>query len=148
MKSPVKLSNSEGSPRAPVRNRLIFLGAAAFLAIAVVFFVFDPARGGFFPRCMFHQYTGLNCPGCGSLRALHHLTHGEFLTAFRCNPLLMVLLPLIALIGMRWFKRGRGAFGDDPVFLRPATAWILVGVTLVFTILRNLPWPAFAWMSP
>jgi len=130
------------------RDLLVVLVGAAFLAVAGVFFFFDPAQGGFYPSCLFHQLTGLNCPGCGSLRALHHLTHGEFLAAFRSNPLLIVLLLLIALLGVRWLKRGRGTLVNDPILSRPATAWALLAVTLAFAVLRNLPWPAFAWMSP
>jgi hypothetical protein len=130
------------------RTLITALTFAALLAVATVFFLFDPAQGGFYPSCMFHNLTGLDCPGCGSLRALHHLTHGNIVAAFHSNPLLIVLLPLVAFLGIRWFKRGRGAFGNDPIFLRPATAWTLLAVTLAFTVLRNLPWPAFAWMSP
>ena len=148
MKSSVKWTSSEAASRVTKRTLIASLTLAASLAVLAVFFVFDPAQGGFFPTCLFHQLTGLNCPGCGGLRALHHLTHGEIAAAFHCNPLLMVLLPLIALIGVRWFWRGQGAFGNAPMLLRPATAWTLLAVTIVFTVLRNLPGPAFAWMSP
>ena len=148
MKSCVNSTSFENEVFMPKRYLIGLLLAVVSLAAAMVFYFFDPTKGGFYPPCMFHQYTGLNCPGCGSLRALHHLTHGEFATAFHCNPLLVMLLPVLAFLGFRWLKRGRGAFGDDPIFLRPATAWTFLAVTIAFTILRNLPWPAFAWMSP
>jgi len=130
------------------RHLLAVLIAAALLAVAGVFYVFDPAQGGFYPACLFHSLTGLNCPGCGSLRALHHLTHGEIVAAFRSNPLLIGLLPVIAFLGVRWLRRGRGSFVNDPAIFRPAIAWTLLAVTLAFAVLRNLPGPAFAWMSP
>jgi ABC-type transport system involved in cytochrome c biogenesis permease subunit len=129
-------------------NLLAVLVTIAMVAAAGVFFFFDPAQGGFYPSCMFHNLTGLNCPGCGSLRALHHLTHGELLAAFRSNPLLITLLPLFAFIGARWLKRGRVTFANDLILLRPAVAWTLLVITIAFAVLRNLPWPAFAWMSP
>lgn len=144
-------ANSKGfEAGAPVTKRhlIAVLIAVAVLAVAVVFYFFDPARGGFYPPCLFHQYTGLHCPGCGSLRALHHLTHGEFTAAFRCNPLLLVLLPMLGWLGFRWLRRGRDAGGNDSFLLRPVAAWTLLAVTIMFTVLRNLPWPAFAWMSP
>lgn len=122
--------------------------AATVGLVVTVFFLFDPVRSSFYPACLFHNLTGLNCPGCGGLRALHHLTHGEILAAFHCNPLLMVLLPIVAFLTFRWFRRGSEAFDGNSVFFRPATIGTLLAVTLVFTILRNLPWPAFAWMSP
>jgi len=130
------------------RTLIAALGAAALLVVALVFYCFDPAQGGFYPPCMFHSLTGLNCPGCGGLRALHHLTHGEIGAAFHSNPLLVTLLPVVLILALRWLQRGRAASGSEPVFLRPAIAWTLLAVTVVFTVLRNLPWPAFAWMSP
>ena len=80
------------------RRPMLILTAVALLAAALVLFFFDPAQGGFYPRCQFHKLTGLNCPGCGSLRSLHHLTHGEFRAAFQSNPLLMMLLPWLAFL--------------------------------------------------
>jgi len=120
----------------------------ALLSLGVVFFFFDPVRHSFYPACVFHKLTGLNCPGCGGLRALHHLTHGEIVTAFRCNPLFVVLLPFIVYLAVCWLKRGREAFDSNAIFFRPAVLWTLLAVTLLFSVLRNLPWPAFAWMSP
>jgi hypothetical protein len=122
--------------------------AITLVLVGVIFFFFDPTRTGFYPVCLFHKLTGLNCPGCGGLRALHQLTHGNVVTAFHCNPLLMVLLPFITFLTLRWLLRGREAFVGNTVLFRPAALWILLAVTLLFTVLRNLPWPAFNWMSP
>jgi hypothetical protein len=148
MNSFANCTGSETSQPMPKRALIAVLIAAGSLVVVTVFYFFDPARGGLYPPCLLHQYTGLNCPGCGSLRALHHLTHGEFSAAFRCNPLLMVLLPWFAFTGVRWLVRGCSLIENDPLFLRPVAIWILLAVTLAFTVLRNLPGPAFAWMSP
>ena len=131
-------------------RRVVFalLASAAPLSLGAVFFFFDPVRHSFYPACMFHKLTGLNCPGCGGLRALHHLTHGDFLTAFHCNPLFIALLPLLLFMGICWITRGFQAFPGNTVLFRPVMLWTLLAVTVLFTILRNLPWPAFAWMSP
>jgi len=128
------------------RRSIVILTTAALLAMALVFFFFDPAQGGLYPRCQFHRLTGLNCPGCGSLRALHHLTHGEIGAAFRCNPLLIGLLPLLTFVGVRCLQHGSKAF--DTVLFRPVAVWTLLAITVAFGVLRNLPGPAFAWMSP
>jgi hypothetical protein len=143
--------NSEMPATATIpRRRVAFglLAVAALLLVGVVLFLFDPLRHNFYPACVFHKLTGLNCPGCGGLRALHHLTHGDILTAFHCHPLFIALLPFILLAAIRWLLRGPQAFERNTVFFRPAILWTLLAVTLLFTILRNLPGPAFAWMSP
>ena len=135
----------------PERPRRVLIGLLIAVALALVgtlFFFFDPVRHSFYPACLFHKLTGLNCPGCGGLRALHHLTRGNFLTAFQSNPLFIGLLPFLLFIALRWVRRGREAFDPNPVFFRPAVLWSLLAMTLLFTVLRNLPGPAFAWMSP
>lgn len=98
---------------------------AIILALAVaVLYLFSPEQYAFYPQCMFLNLTGLSCPGCGSLRSMHHLLHGEFTTAFRFNPLLWVLVP-----GVILFRRH---------LHKPAWLWSLAGVTLIFTVARNL----------
>jgi hypothetical protein len=120
---------------------------ALVAGIAVVLFFFDPTRNAIYPVCYFHKLTGWHCPGCGSLRALHHLTHGELAAAFHCNPLLLVSLPVIGwLFGHGLIKRHNSTgFAQS---LKSVTLWIVIGVIMLFGVLRNLPHPAFAWMSP
>ncbi len=105
----------------------------------VVLFSFDPAQHSFYPRCMLKQLTGLDCPGCGGLRATHQLLHGHVLTAFRLNPLLVTLAPLVAVwlvwAGVQRFRHR--AFPEIP--LTPRRVWLLVAVTVGFSVLRNLP---------
>ena len=36
-------------------------------AMLVAVYVWEPAASGLFPPCPFHAFTGLHCPGCGSL---------------------------------------------------------------------------------
>lgn len=132
----------------PRRIALGALALTAILLIGLIFFFFDPVRHSFYPTCLLHKVTGLSCPGCGGLRALHQLTHGNIVTAFRCNPLLIALLPFVLFVGFRWLKRGPAPFANSSGLCRPVILWTLLAVTLLFTILRNLPWPAFAWMSP
>ena len=66
---------------------LVFAGVA-------VFFFFDPATAGFYPPCLFRTVFGAQCPGCGSLRALHQLLHGNIAAAWAFNKPLLIALPL------------------------------------------------------
>jgi hypothetical protein len=116
--------------------------------VAIALFLFDPSRTPIYPGCQFHKFTGWHCPGCGSLRALHHLTHGELAAAFRCNPLLVLSLPLLAGWAASRLLRRRNPPAPLPISFKPATLWVVLGVIVLFGILRNLPHPAFAWMSP
>src|SRR2546421_11472933 len=71
-------------PAGPVSIRGLPILVCAGLALvgAAVLFWFEPTQHAFYPICAFHRTTGLLCPGCGSLRALHQLLHGQVAAAF------------------------------------------------------------------
>src|SRR5208283_1583273 len=119
--------------------------AATVLGSGAVLFFFNPSTHGFYPVCLFHKLTGLNCPGCGGTRAAYQLLHGHLLQALRDNALFVVVLLALATWGLRWV--GLKMRNQPVTFNVPARVWwwFLVGV-LLFTVLRNLP--AFHWLSP
>lgn len=109
------------------------------LGVIVLLFFFDPAKHSFYPFCPLYRLTGLQCPGCGCLRAAHHLLHGEFAAAFHFNALLVVLLPVIALWLALWLAdRATGRDSFSPLRHR-LWLWLLLGVVMAFGIGRNLP---------
>jgi hypothetical protein len=120
-------------------------GSGCFLVIATLFW-FNPAVSSFYPLCWFHKLTGLHCPACGSLRALHQLLHGHIATAFDYNALLVVSLPIIALLFLQ--KRLRSKSGADSKRPWRWFGWIMFSAAIIFGVLRNLPFPVVAWMSP
>jgi hypothetical protein len=106
----------------------------------VVLFLFDPATThGLYPVCPLHETTGLLCPGCGTLRALHQLTHGNFAAAWGFNPFVVALLPVGFWLGLRemiWLATGRRLPG---IVTKPLLGWILVAALVAFGVLRNVP---------
>ena len=44
------------------------------------------------PRCIFHELTGLPCITCGMTRSAIQFFHGHFLAAWRWNPLVFAVL--------------------------------------------------------
>lgn len=119
--------------------------ALGAMALAVALFAFDPARHRFFPVCLFHAVTGLNCPGCGGTRAVHHLLHGELATALRCNALVVLALPVGALTALWFALRPSGSRGRAGRLALWAP-WLLLALATAFAVVRNLP--AGAWLSP
>src|SRR5882757_3156742 len=71
---------------------LIWLSLAAG---AAYIFIFEPGKTGFFPACPFRTLTGFTCPGCGSTRGLHRLLHGDVISAFEFNPIMVLALPFL-----------------------------------------------------
>jgi len=134
----------------PARRRWAWAAVVSLVAVAgaIVLFVFEPGRSHFFyPICLFHQTTGWLCPGCGSLRALHHLLHGRVPAALRSNAVLVFSLPLLAWWAIRFLS---GANANRPALFRihPGWLWSAGAVLIAFGILRNLPFPACALLSP
>jgi hypothetical protein len=130
------------------RRRVVWLVlSATLIAGAAVLYFFNPARFGFYPVCFFYKTTGLLCPGCGTLRAMHQLLHGHFEAAFRFNALIVSALPLAAWGGLR-AARERAANRPALAWIRPAWFWIGLAVLIVFGILRNLPGASRYWLAP
>lgn len=77
------------------------------VALLVLYVMIDPGSAVWMPKCLFHQFTGLECPGCGSQRALHALLHGELGRAWAFNPLVVAGLPLMILMGVAAICRKR-----------------------------------------
>jgi len=111
--------------------------AMALLALGFLFLV-NPAATGWVPPCPLHALTGLECPGCGSLRALHSILHLHVMQALGYNPMTCMCLPFL---GCWWlWHAGRAITGRTvPVpFIRPALLWVMVAMMFVFGIARNI----------
>jgi hypothetical protein len=77
----------------PLKKIIVLL---IFIALLIVFYFINPATN-YFPRCPLLVISGLQCPGCGSQRAIFCLLHGQWRQAFFFNPLMVLSLPYIIL---------------------------------------------------
>jgi len=119
---------------------------AAAVAAATVLRQVDPHQPGHYPGCPFLTMTGLYCPGCGSLRALHDLLHGDLAGALARNPAVLLAVPYLVLALGAWLLRSTGRRVPRSTSLPPWTLWLLLGAVLAFGVLRNLP--GWTWLSP
>ena len=134
-------------PKAGASKFVIGLGVLALVVGLAMFRVFDPAHHGFFPKCAIHSLTGLDCPGCGGQRAVHHLLNGEISAAFRANALLLsLLIPMGVWLGLRWSLQRLSGRSLPALFLNRTALWLLLAALVLFGILRNLP--GFVWLRP
>ena len=124
---------AESASAAPFWTMLLLI------ALAVLLFFFSPTEFSFYPRCYFHALTGLDCPGCGSLRAAHQLLHGNFKIGFGLNPLFVLALPLFLSVMVLRFARISRAKSFWNLNLQRRFVWTLIAVAAVFGIVRNFP---------
>ncbi|WP_246236762.1 DUF2752 domain-containing protein [Actinomadura chibensis] len=113
------------------------LGGVVAGALVVAFR--DPNEAGHYPTCPFLLLTGYYCPGCGMMRLVHALTHGDVGTAFGLNPLLFVLLPVFGYLYARWTVLSARGLAMRSALFRPVVAYAFLGLLIVYWVVRNLP---------
>ena len=127
--------------------RFVFLGLAMLPCLALVY-ARNPEEPGLFPPCPFYSLTGLNCPGCGTLRGLHQLLHGNLIGAFGYNPYAMLALPIIAYAFLNAVLSTVWGRGLPTVFVHPALIWGMLAAVIAFWVLRNVPIYPFTVLAP
>jgi hypothetical protein len=135
-------------PQSAFRRAVLATGSAAAGFAVFLLYHFDPTTTEVFPLCPFRYFTGYYCPGCGSLRALHQLLHGNVAAAFAYNPLAVLSVPLIlywcvSQAALLW--RGRPL---PSRFVPARWIWALLVLVLSFWVLRNVPAYPFSLLAP
>ena len=132
----------------PLRLFLLFGIPLTIIGGGVALFFLNPSEHSFFPKCALYMATGFSCPGCGSTRALYQLTHGDVLEAMRLNPGLMALITLGITDYVRFVVSVIRGNPFQTLFGRLKLLGALMGVMLVYGVIRNLPWPLFESLVP
>ncbi len=126
-----------------LKKQLIML--AAVLSAGVIYYLITTTTGLIIP-CVFHYVTGFYCPGCGVTRMCISIIKLDFYKAFRSNPLLFVLLPVLAAIMLKQsYDNVRYGKLRHKKFMT-VIGIILIIILLIFGILRNIP--AFYYLKP
>lgn len=105
----------------------------------------DPHVRGSWGLCP-SAMLGVNCPGCGGLRAVNDLTNGDVLGAASSNLAFVVLLPFLVVGLAVWaVGRWRGRTVHVPARVVQPVAFASLALLALFTVLRNLPG---SWLAP
>lgn len=142
--------SAQAAASAPSRLRRMVAPTSTIGGLAVATLALhlrDPHQAGSWGVCPSVALLGVYCPGCGGLRAVNDLTHGDLLAAASSNVLLVALMPLaVAALAVwavgRWRGRSRRLSWQ---VLRPGV-FALIAVLVSFTVLRNLA--AGSWLAP
>ncbi|EIE98411.1 Protein of unknown function (DUF2752) [Saccharomonospora glauca K62] len=97
--------------------------------------------------CWFRLLTGLDCPFCGGSRALGALLEGDLAGAIDYNLFaVVVMVPLaVVLVGVLALWETGHAIRWPRARIRGAVVG-LVGLVLVWWVLRDLPVSALEWL--
>lgn len=126
----------------------------AVLGMISIFLAFsgelESAEAQTLPMCGIKKITGFDCPGCGGTRCAQNILHGNWMTAFGYNPLLMTGFMLTMAFSCYLIIRitilGKAAPRLPGISGR--LIWFgLTGIVL-FTLLRNIPTYPFTLLAP
>ena len=98
--------------------------------------------------CPFRIVTGWDCPLCGGTRMGSALLHGDVATAFAFNPLALIGIALLGVVGVLWVVEALGGPARPAAGRRASVAcgprprvsgWSRSSRSpIVYTVLRNL----------
>ncbi len=128
------------SRRARTAGPLVLAGIVGAATIAL--HLRDPHDSGSWGYCPWKLLTGLDCPGCGALRAVNDLTNGDLAGAASSNLLFVAAIPVALALWLAWFRRSWDDTRPTPRSGRTTTAiWAAAMIVMVaFTVLRNTAW--------
>lgn len=120
-------------------NRWLWGGILTLGAVfALLYHLTGMSITGILPPCIFHTFTGMDCPGCGTTRMVAAMLNGQWGAAFSLNPLMFLTVIALVLFYL-WFLVRTFLPGWKPLKWRlPLWAVASVGGILVFYwFLRN-----------
>ncbi|QUR66161.1 DUF2752 domain-containing protein [Mycobacterium spongiae] len=119
--------------------------AAATTLVCAAIWVGDPTTpNGPLPVCPTKALLGIDCPGCGSLRMLYSLMHGDLLAAARFNALGLAAVGLLVWAYLAWtYGRvvGRRVRGWQH---HRWAAFATLSLVMIWFVVRNIPFAPFS----
>lgn len=107
---------------------------------------FPPTNNPWYPKCMLHEVTGLNCPGCGTTRSLHALLNGHLLQAMAYNVFVVLAMVYFIFGGLHSIY---ATIKKRPMWIPPTWLnWSIVVFMFLYAILRNIPAKPFCYLAP
>ncbi len=130
----------DSRPRA--RRLIAPLAAAAGVIAATGYIRFvDPNQPGHYPMCPTLALLGVDCPGCGGLRATHALANGDIAVAMDHNALFVALVPLLIGLWAVWVYRAWTGVTPARTLARDrvsrAAPIVILVIAMTFAVVRN-----------
>ena len=116
----------------PAKDTIIT--AVSIITLGVIYY-FIVKYTSFGIPCLFHEITGLKCPGCGLSHMFIDLFHFRFKEAFNDNQLMFFLWPFT--FGEILYIRYLTSAGRDLPRLNKLFLYSAVGIAMIYCIIRN-----------
>lgn len=115
-----------------------FLLLSMSIAVICFFLILFPLNNyKFYPPCPWHYLTKTYCPGCGTMRGINSIIHGDVFGLFRYNLFAAISLPFLLYsyisIGIKGFK----GFQLPYLMVTKLEIYCLLGFIIMYAFLRN-----------
>lgn len=87
--------------------------------------------------CLFHEFKGLYCPGCGGTRALKALILGHPLISFLYHPLILYCALTALWFSVSYLRFRRTKNPGYKIYLNNGYVYVGIGIILVNFIVKN-----------
>jgi hypothetical protein len=122
----------------------LLVGGASVLMCSAIWLSDPTTPGGPLPTCPTKALLGIDCPGCGSMRMLYSLMHGNLVAAAKFNALGLVAIVLLVWAYLAWVY-GR-------VVGRQIRSWqhgrwaaiVTLSLVVIWFVVRNIPAAPFS----
>jgi hypothetical protein len=105
--------------------------------LLIAYFIFGHFTHLYIP-CPIHTVFHVYCPGCGVTRMLISIIHLDFVSAFRYNQLLFILLPFGIALYINYIysviKKKKAWYQRIPVWVY----YLIIILLLIFGVIRNI----------
>lgn len=107
----------------------------------------DPTTpGGPLPICPTKALLGIDCPGCGGMRMLYSLMHGNLGAAAGFNALGLAAVPLLVWAYLGWtYGRVTGRRFRSWQHWR-CSPMVALWLVMAWFVVRNIPFAPFTWL--
>jgi len=121
------------------KDRALWVSLAVLVLLGAAYALRETGGAGWMPGCVFRQFTGFDCPGCGMTRGTYAILHGRFAEGFAFNPAGMILLPTaMVVLGIEILGWVRGKPLPFRIFPGRWTATVIAVVVIAWWVGRNL----------
>ena len=116
--------------------RLLY-GGGVLLVLGLGYAVWVRLTGLSVP-CLFRTVTGWQCPGCGATRMCLALLRWDWVDAWDANPVLLLMLPVLAIVGVRLAVRYVQSGSTAGSKWEIALLWVMFALMIGWGVARNL----------
>ncbi len=119
------------------RQSTITAISVTLIALAVLYFG-TPASETWILKCPLFRFTGLQCPLCGSQRAIHDMLHGNISSAWHYNPALWLLALYLLFVALGYVSKGIRRSRAHKWCVSDKGIFTVIGLLLLWGVVRNL----------